>query len=190
MQTKTWFLRKRHLRALPMLGIGAIFLAGCATEASGGGQIPSSDRVPGHFATFGLHYEVTGNEFGFGGSGRLNGAYIDRHAADGPVRMRFDGLTLGFGSCEQIEQIFPGLCARFVELFGTDFEHCAVGRGNYVSTNPSKPGEGQVIINACDDPDGESGPSDDDGLSVTAETGPYAGYVNVGSVTHGNLQAR
>jgi hypothetical protein len=172
--------RGKLLGSLGLVVITALLFAGCAGKFTGGGKLPSADQVPGHSASFGFTYEITRAD----GSGRLSGAYHDSYVSGG-VKFSFDGLQMGLGSCASLFP--PSVCQVIDNVLGVSSDECISGQGSYRSTNPAISGGGNLGILACDR--GEPGPSSGDSIAVQVFTGPYAGYVDSGFTTNGNLQA-
>jgi hypothetical protein len=89
--------------------------------------------------------------------GNLAGTYLD-----GYVKLRFTGSTMSFMG-----------------------EPCTSVMGTYTSTNRAYPGSGSASLHVCDNGQGQSGTGDTFSISLTS--GPYAGYSNSGTITHGNI---
>jgi hypothetical protein len=158
--------RSASLLVLPIL---AVAVAGCATDFTGGGTIPSTDLNPADQANFGFTYKITNTATG---AGHTQGAYHDPTAPafpNGGVKFKFDRLLFGDSA--------PGSVCTVNGITGIV---------NYISQNPNYPGSGLVLLSACDN--GEPGVGKD-AIEVDVFTGPYAGYSDTGVLTGGNLQA-
>jgi hypothetical protein len=92
------------------------------------------------------------------GSGRLTGTYHD-----GQVRVRFDGATSSVAV--------------------TSGPQCIDTTAGYVSQNHDSRGEGSLTLFACDN----SSLDQKDIFAIMVNTGPFAGYQDVGQTTRSHL---
>jgi hypothetical protein len=184
-----------------ILSVLMALFGGCALQvrATGGGQMPSADGVTGDNAVFtvsGNNCGTTPNEDGyeFPSTGNVN--YQDL------TDLTYPGLRF-HGTVSQIDQcLFSTL-----ENSGTPPDACAAcspdylpgakllgGYGaevSYTSTNPSLPGSGTAWVCLIAPGQGPNNAIADDWVVVemVGDNGPYADYVNVGPLLHGNINA-
>ena len=116
--------------------------------------------VPGNEAKF--HFTFDGPK------SRFHGQYEDEAAG---VRMEGDGVV------------------AFVNNPGQG-DNCMNATIDYESKVKLNPGTGQALWVACDnDPTGKKADRSGDLLIVQISSGPFAGYSNHGTLTHGHLEA-
>jgi hypothetical protein len=182
--------------------VAALSAAGCARGiATGGGTIPSiyPDTRGATKANFGFNARsceegvTTGN---FNYHDKSAGLDYDSGLKGGGLKM-FGDVQLACDCMQEGDEgdckgTGTGLCAacKVVALFlGWDQTEGYITAidAHYWSTNPKIEGEGDLI--ACVVDNGEGGKAEeDDQIAVKVLSGPYAGYINGGSVS-GNVQA-
>lgn len=166
-------------------GTGPLSVPGFVT---GGGWLPSADKIPGDHANFGLVGEQC--DLNQPPTGHFNYHDIADPAYEGGVKMNgtlADATKCVSGSpgfvtnachvCAAIKGIVPpGVSPEGV--YGLDV--------NYRSTNPKCPGIGAAVVCVVDGGEGFNATAD--AAAVRVQTGPFAGYSNEGEV-QGNIQA-
>jgi hypothetical protein len=184
--------RRRQFVSLGVVIVGALALAGCAEQFSGGGGMASA--LGGPNANFGFNYKLNSSDPLGGGS--LQGVYIDRDASGTPVvKMKFTGSPADICGAE-----FGTSCDTFINNeCGSDAscqaefhsaDNCIFSEASYTSTNPARPGSGIAVILSCDRGKGGTPSTNNDSLGIQVFSGPYNGYFNEGTITNGNLTAK
>ena len=154
---------------LPGLLPALLLASGC--QATGMGWIPSTDGVDK--ATFGFVFDGT--------TSTLSGSYHDPQGqtATGVVDVAFKGT----GVLRPCKAGDPA-CVNAPPAKGG----CLVGVPNYESQNPKFPGRGMFFLLVCD-LDGNGASMDGDLIFLQVDTGPYAGYTNMGN-PQGNITVK
>jgi len=166
--------KSRHLGRAILVTVALVALNGCggkdptqftAAMMTGGGWIPSGDKVAGHKANFGFNAaQCAPGEF----SGHFN--YHDKY-----LGVKMVGTVIGAKICGNGVTCESGCPADSIEV-----------TMEYRSTNPKDPGAGLALACLQDHGEGANAPQEDQGR-IKVTTGPFAGYENRGPV-QGNIQ--
>ena len=155
-----------------VFGVVAMVL-GSGCQATGMGWIPSPLN-PADKATFGFVYDGTTMTF--------SGSYHDPQGqtVSGVVDVAFKGT----GVVRPCKAGDPACAKAPANAKGG----CLAGVLPYQSQNPKLPGDGSFFLFVCD-LDGNGASMDGDLIFLQVDTGPYAGYTNMGN-PQGNITVK
>ena len=152
---------------------------------TGGGWLPSADRVSGDKANFGFNAQQC--DLSQPGTGHFN--YNDHHASGfQPLGVDINGSILDVGLCVPPfnGSTITTACTVCESIFGNTSNLYGIDE-SYTSKNPNFRGTGTAVVCAIDN--GEGFHAKDDEIAVVIGSGPFTGYSNVGQ-SEGNIQAQ
>jgi hypothetical protein len=153
----------RALLAALLVPVLALVLGGCALQFHGAAVIPSEG--PSGTAQVTVDWRLEQFD-GIGGVGRLRMTYSDPSATGGRVAFRTTE-AIGFSLEGQADNCMSAPIVPYTSLLN------------------GSPGSGILSVFACDNgPYGEN-----DTISITVSSGPFAGYVNDTGVITGDFRA-
>jgi hypothetical protein len=180
-------LRSGLLLSIFLLGLAFAFSA-CSQPGfvTGGGFIPSADKVAGDKANYGFNAKRC--DFSQPATGHFN--YHDMNATGfGPKGVKMNGTIENVGLCTTQTNGSPSIGCGLCALAFGDPPNPSNQYGisaSYDSTNPNLTGSGELFACVVDNGQGKNAPEDQIALFVIS--GPFTNYLNAG-LAEGNIKA-